>query len=478
MVFVRRFRSVFGGLALTLLLQGSAYANDLLDLYRQAQERDPVFLAARYARDALLEQKPQAESALLPQFTGSAAVAYNSLQELSTKTPFTTVDPDTGLPVTTGGSGTDSYNTRGFGLSLQQTLFDWTQFQALAQADALVAQAHAAYRAAEQELLFRVTDAYFKALNAEETLQSDLDAQAAYTQQLEGAQKKFDIGLATITDVRNAQAAFDGGSATIIADRRAAASARRALAEIVGQPVNSVSHLREEIPLEVPIPALADEWVDAALRNNPALLSFSHAADAAKKGLDSLAGEYIPRLELVGSIGREDSDYKFGSDQLIDTVGVQLSWKLYEGGLRNSRSREARAIYEQRLQEYEGQRRAVDKNARDAFEGVISGIASIKASRQSVLSYRTSLEASTIGLKVGARTQQDVLNAQRDLSNSQRLFYASRYDYLRSALALEQQAGTLDERDLIEIDYLLNSPLPPSKQVPAQGFPAKPKPRP
>lgn len=455
MTFARSFRSALGGLGLILLPSGSAHANDLLDLYRLAQEADTSFLAARYARDALLEQRPQAESALLPQFVGSASIAHNQLQELATQTPFTTVDPDTGLPITTGGSGTDGYTTRSFGLNLQQTLFDWGQFQTLAQADALVAQAHAAYRAAEQELLFRVTDAYFKALNAEETLQSDTDAQAAYTQQLEGAQKKFDIGLATITDVRNAQAAFDAGTATIIADRRAAASARRALAEIVGQPVNAVSNLREEIPLEMPTPAVAEDWVDAALRNNPALQSFSHAAQAAKKSLDALTGEYIPRVALVGSVGREDSDYKFGSDQLIDTIGVQLSWKLYEGGLRNSRSREASAVYEQRLQEYEGQRRAVDKNARDAFEGVISGIASIKASRQAVVSYRTSLEASTVGLKVGARTQQDVLNAQRDLSNAQRQFYAARYDYLRSALSLEQQAGTLDERDLILIDYML-----------------------
>ena len=86
---------------------------------------------------------------------------------------------------------------------------------------------------------------------------------------------------------------------------------------------------------------------------------------------------------------------------------------------------------------------------------MISGIASVQANKQAVLSNQPSLEASQVGLKVGTRTEVDVLTAQQALAAAQRSYYQSRYDYLRSVLSLKQQAGRLAEADLIDIDNLL-----------------------
>lgn len=449
-------RTVRGGLlAALMLLPGAASAGDLMDLYQQAQQRDTRILAARAQRDELLEQRPQAIAVLLPQVRLQAGFDKNRLHDYDS-TQYTFIDPDTNLPVTTNSSGTDNYDETTYGLTLQQSLFDWQQFRQLEQADALVAQAHAAFRAAEQDLLYRVADAYFVALNAQETLQSDGEAHAAYAEQMQAAKKKFDIGLATITDVRNAQAAYDNSQATLIADRRARDSALRALGELTGAPVNGLTPLRQEIPLEAPNPTAEADWVKAALDGNPSLQSYVHAADAARASVAANGGAYYPRVALVGSTGRSDSDYRFGADRKIDSIGVQAQWDVFQGGLTRSRVREAEAILERREADLEGQRRAVDRQARDAYEGVISGIASINATLQSVRSYQTSLDASTIGLKVGARTQADVLDAQRDLAASRRSFYAARYEYLRSTLQLQQQAGSLQPEDLVHIDGLLD----------------------
>lgn len=462
----RRIQSAVGGLVLAVLvLPATAAANDLMAVYRKAQQRDAQLQSAKAQRDVLLEQRPQARSQLLPQVSAQARYQWNHLHEFEAVT-----DPDTGVPITD--TGAEDFDDRVYGLSLQQTLFDWQQFKALAQSDAVAAQAHAAYRAAEQDLIQRVADSYFTALLAEQTLQSDLDAHAAYAEQRDAAKKKFDVGLATITDVRNAQAAFDSAEAVLIADRRNLDSARRALAQIIGEPVASLAHLQHKIPLEAPIPASEAEWAKAALDNNPSLQSLQHASEAAQKGVQAAGGAYYPRVALVGSTARSDSDYSFGNDRLMNSIGVQTTWNLFQGGLSRSRVREAEADYERTQADLEGQKRLVDRLARDAFEGVISGIASVNATQQAVASTRTSLEASTIGLRVGARTQADVLDAQRDLAIALRNFYASRYEYLRNVLRLRQQAGSLKEQDLERIDQLLvvGAPSAPLPAPPAREF--------
>lgn len=457
----RKFWAATGGLVSAMLLPGAAMASDLMDIYRKAQQRDTQLLSAKAQRDGLLEQRPQARALLLPQLSAQARYQWNHLNEFEGVT-----DPDTGVPITA--TGVEDFSDRGYGLTLQQTLFDWQQFKALAQSDAIAAQAQAAYRAAEQALILRVADTYFTALLAEQTFQSDRDAHAAFAEQRDAAKKKFDVGLATITDVRNAQAAFDSAEAVLIADRRNLDSARRALTQIIGEPVASIVHLREEIPLEAPVPVSEAEWAQAALDNNPALQSFLYASEAAQQGVQVAGGAYFPRIALVGSTNRSDSDYTFGNDRRVDSIGVQTTWNVFQGGLTKSRVREAEAEYERSQADLEGQKRQVDRLTRDAFEGVISGIASVKATQQAVTSTRTSLEASTIGLRVGARTQADVLDAQRDLASALRNFYASRYEYLRNVLLLRQQAGSLKEQDLDRIDQLLVT------GAPAASFPAPP----
>jgi outer membrane protein len=419
-------------------------AEGLLDLFHLAQQQDMTLQTALHQRDVSVEAHPQALAALLPQLNATAGAERDRTHQLSGNRSFSVNDV-----------GTAYYSSESYGLNLSQTVFDWSSFKTLARANQLVAQAQATYRAAEQSLLYRVADAYFTLLNAQDTLRADMDARTAYQQQLEQAQKKFQVGLAAITDVRNAQASYDTSVATVIADQRTLDSAKRTLGQIVGKPVDAIASLRDEIPLEGPNPATEGEWVKTATDDNPTLLSYRYAAEAARNDVQNYRGKYLPTLSIVGTAQRQKSDYEFSGDTIDDTIGLQLNWSLYQGGAVASQVRQAVAAWQQAQSQYEGQRRTVDQGARDAYEGVISGIASVNANRQAVVSNQTSLEATQVGLKVGTRTEIDVLTAQQALAAAQRSYFQSRYDYLRSVLSLKQQAGRLTENDLVAIDNLL-----------------------
>jgi outer membrane protein len=454
--------------ALSFSVPAMAGANGLLDAYHLAQQQDQTFQAALHQRDASIEARPQAWSALLPQLTGQASwerQREHALVESSSSFSGSSSGGVSGSGASAA-SQTAWFSTKGYSLNLSQTIFDWSQFQTVAQADKTVAEAAATFRSAEQQLITRTAAAYFAVLSAQDTLRADLDAQASFQQQLEQAQKKFDVGLAAITDVRNAQASYDTATALVIADRTAMDNAKRALSTIVGQPVDAIADLQNDIPLVAPNPAAAADWSKAAATDNPDLMSAYYASEAAHKQIAIYQGQYLPTLSAVGSLNRSDSS-KFGSDTLTDAVGLQLSWNIFQGGLTTSQVRQAKASYQQSMAQYELQRRTVDQSTRNDYEGVVSGIAGVKANKQAVVSNQTSLEATQVGLRVGTRTEIDVLNARQLLAAAQKSYYQSRYTYLNSMLALKQDAGRLTENDLAEIDRLVQIAATPSPPLSA-----------
>lgn len=459
--------------AMALAAPALACANDLMDVYRLAKDQDQTFQAAQHQRDANVEARPQAWSYVLPQVTGQASIDHDRLHVLSSNQSGSSSlngGGGGGTPSPASSAATQYYSTRAYTVNLSQALFNWSAFASLAQSSRQVAEAEATLEAARQNLIGRTASAYFTVLSALDTLRADLDAQTSFKQQFDQAQKKFEVGLAAITDVRNAQASYDTATATVIADRTALDNAKRALGLIIGKPVDAVATLQEEIPLVAPNPVSVDDWSNAAAKDNPTLMSAFYAAEAAHKQIEVYRGAYLPTLSAVGSTGRQTSHSAFGDDAITDVVGLSLNWNIFQGGLVSSQVRQARAGYDQALAQYELQHRTVDQNTRNDYEGVISGIASVRANRQAVLSNQTSLDATIVGLRVGTRTEIDVLNARQALAAAQKSYYQSRYTYLNSTLALKQDAGRISEQDLADIDRLLvsdRSTMPPPPSTPS-----------
>ncbi len=122
--------------------------------------------------------------------------------------------------------------------------------------------------------------------------------------------------------------------------------------------------------------------------------------------------------------------------------------------------------------------RATERQARDAYLGVISGIARVQALRQAVESNHTALKATEAGYDVGTRTSVDVLNARRLLVQAETDYANSRYDYIVSVLQLRLAAGNLDRAQLTEINNWLTVPAPtsPAVQTPETLAPTVPPP--
>jgi outer membrane protein len=120
-----------------------------------------------------------------------------------------------------------------------------------------------------------------------------------------------------------------------------------------------------------------------------------------------------------------------------------------------SQVRQAIAQRDASADRLEQQRRAVERNTRNAYQALVSGVSEVEARRLALVAAQSAYDASQVGFEVGTRTVIDVLLNQQTLFDAQRAYALARYNFLQNRLLLEQQAGTLDIEDLQEVNRLL-----------------------
>lgn len=453
---------------------GIASAASLLEVYQQALQSDPLIHEAEARRMATLEAVPQARGSLLPQLraggswvTGSNTGLQSFQQEVSPGVvEFRTVEAE---------SDFDSF---GWNAELRQTIFRWDQFVGLKQANKRVAKAEVNFEAAQQDLIVRVVNRYFAVLGAEDRLTSIHADRTAIARQLEQARQRFDVGLIAITDVQESQAAYDQSVASEIQAKRELATARELLREITGEYMPALSAPAEDFPLLSPAPSDEGSWIDLAMDQNLALVSSRFDEEIARNEISFRRTGHYPTVDLVANYDTSDTDISnvrlagnlspnpdFPTDNTRDSISIQFSVPLFEGGKTSSRVREAVYLHRASREQLQRVSRETERAARDAYLGVLSEISRVKALGQAVASSRTALEATQAGFEVGTRTIVDVLNSQRSLYIAITNYYQSRYTYIGNVLALKLAAGTLQVQDLEQIDNFLIDRRPPEEVI-------------
>jgi outer membrane protein len=460
-----RQRRGWGAPALAALLGlfavQAAPASDLLQLYHLAQSHDATLQAALAQRDATIEAKPQALALLLPQVTASASA--DRLREGAELLVPQTVSSTTitGCQIAAGAQNEICYGDgHGYGLTLSQTLWSFQSFSQLREASATAAAAEATLLAAQQSLMLRVAQAYFGVLSASDTLTSFKAARESYTTLLDQARGREQTGVGPRSDSEQAQAYYDQTEQSVIDAQNALGDAQLLLTEITGSPTGAVAPLRESIPLASPDPASVDDWVTAALKDNPSVRAAQLSVDATNRDIDVQRGKALPTVVLSGGRSRAWQDLTIGGDTADDQIGVSVNWPLFQGGAVASQIRQSRANWKQALALYAGAQRDTERLTRSAYRDVVTGISRIAAAKRSEDSWRVAVEASKHNVEFGTGVEFNLLDAQNNYYFAQRGYSQTRYDYLTALLTLKQQAGSLSEADLATIDGLLVEPTP------------------
>jgi outer membrane protein len=427
-------------LATALGMPLHASAQSLLELYESARSYDAAWQSAKAQYDANLFRAEQAKAAILPTANLSAGVTRSHLDN--------TV-PAIELPYTTQ-TGT---------ISASQPLYRPANFATYQQGKRQAELAQAQLTAASQDLIIRVSQAYFDVLAAQDTLAFVRAQKSATSEQLASAKRNFEVGTSTITDTREAQARFDLGTAQEIAAENDLRVKKLALDALVGKPDVKPNPLAVTT-LPPPQPANPEVWVQQAEETSPSILQAKSAVELAQLETEKARAGHKPTLDLVASYNvtrnpNGTTTVPASTRANTGTIGVSFNLPLFAGFATQNRVRETLSLEEKAQADLEGTRRTVAQATRTAYFGLVSGQSQVKALEAAEASSQSALEANQLGYQVGVRINIDVLNSQSQLFQTKRDLAQARYNVLLGHLKLRQANGTLTPEDLATLNALV-----------------------
>ena len=434
---------------LILIFSLNLTGNDLLSIYEEALEKDPDFNAKKADLKISKELFNQARSGLLPQVRFSASTNWNEYYQERVLQ--------------------NDYNTFNYNLNLSQPIFRLDSWFVTQQAKQNYEAAEARFAYQQQDLMIRVTQAYFKVLSAKSTLKSAEATERALNNQFQTVTERFNSGAASKIELAEAKSAFNRAqSDRVLAEGNVDISFEE-LNSIVGRQIKMISPLNQNSKFVAPMEDI-DSEVKKGRELNYLIIEARSRLEAAESNTKSKTANYLPKIDLNANASRRTSkQYTFdGVESDIDlpfsiptetenrTFSIQFSVPLFTSGLNSSQRRQA-LLQEVRTEE---QMILIERNVtqqiRSLYTALKTAELNIISLRIAVESSKDALEATRLGYELGSRNLIDLLQAERNSSETQNRLSQAMYGFIVTSLQYKQAIGTLRPEDIVKINGQFN----------------------
>jgi outer membrane protein len=426
-----------------LLSAGAAHAQNLTELYQAASTYDATYQAAKSQYEANLARAEQAKAGLYPTVGLSASINRSHAEQVRSNAANPRAD----------------FGGQSASISASHPLYRPANKATAAQGELQATQAKSALQTAEQDLIIRLTQAYFDVLASQDSLTFVKAQKTAVAEQLAAAKRNFEVGTSTITDTREAQARFDLVIAQEIAAENDLRVKKIALDQLVGKP--NIEPKPLALPAKLPelLPADVNVWVQQSDTLHPSIQAARLNVDITRLETEKAQAGDKPTVDLTASYGTSLSSGSLVSRSNSHTnnaaIGLTLNYPIFAGYATQNRIKETLQLEDKARNDLEAAKRSIAQATRTAYFGVLSGQGQVKALEAAEASSQSALDANKLGYQVGVRINIDVLNSQSQLFQTKRDLARARYDVLVGGLRLRQANGTLKAEDLNPVNALL-----------------------
>ena len=428
-----------------LALSFEMFSNDLLSIYKEALEKDPEFNSKKADLAISKEFLNQSRSGLLPQVRVTGGTNWNEYYQ------------DRELQ--------NDYNTFSYGLNVSQPLFRLDKWFANKQAKENVEAAEAQFAYQQQNLIIRVTGAYFKVLSAKANLEAKIATEKALQNQYDAVSERFNTGSVSRIDLADAKAALNRAESDRVQAEGNVDISFEELNSIVGRQVKLITPLDTALDFKAPRTDIDNE-VSKSLSGNYLIIEAKNRLEAADANTRSKTSNYLPKIDLSANANRRTSkQYTFdGVDSSVDLpftiptetenriYSIQFSMPLFTSGLNNSQRRQAL------LQEVKSEEqlilieRSIVQQVRSLHTALRTSELNISSLKSAVESSKDALEATRVGYELNSRNLIDLLQAERNYSESINNLSQASYAFIVTSLQYKQAIGNLVPGDVVELN--------------------------
>ena len=392
------------------------------------QNRD--ILIAAQDRSKAEAQISEARSGALPALNVSAAYTRNIQKPVLFLPPNSPINPTSSTAEFELGSN----NAYDVAASLSQTLYNRKVGVALDIAETYRNYAREAYRGTEQGVTLSVKKAFYGVLLAGKLVEANRQGLEIVRANFENIQSQYRNGTAAEYDMLRAEVEVANSEPLLISAENNLELAKNSLKNLCALPIDQEIEAQGDFAFE----EIPDAGLERARReapsNNAVIRELSLSQSMQEKNISVERAGSFPTLSLVGGYSwqTQDNSFQFNSYRWAQTssLGLQLSFPLFDGARTGARVREARGEYEKaRLARLKAEE-ALGIQIQSAELRMAEAKKRIQGQEKSIDQARRAVHIAQTRFTNGVGTQLELLDSQVALTRAQTNYAQAVYDYL------------------------------------------------
>lgn len=330
-------------------------------------------------------------------------------------------------------------------LNLSWLLFDFGgRSGSIGEAREALLAADWTHNATLQGVVLAVQGAYFQYLGTKALLAAQQTTLKEAQINLQAAQQRHQVGLATIADELQAKTALSQAQLALEFTEGQLQSTRGALALSMGLPAN--------VPYDIALPSdttpplgimeSVDTLIDRAVRERPDLAAARAEARAARARLSVARSQALPSLSVGGNTGETyfANSSNFGNSY---SATLTLSIPLFSGWSQIYNAKSAAAAAEAAERRAQGFEQQVVYEVFTAYYALRTAAQQVRTSADLLASATQSEQVALGRYKAGAGSLLDLLTAQAALASARAQAIQARFSWYIALAQLAHDAGIL-----------------------------------
>ena len=339
-------------------------------------------------------------------------------------------------------------NTHNAGFSASMPLVSVALWKSIKLSDNQILQNIEASRTSRISLINQVKNAYYALLLAYDSHAVLVENHATAKVNADIYEKKFKNGTASEFDVLRSSVAVKNIEPSIIEAENSIRSLELQLKVLMGMDVNhnikpntSLSEFKDTMYADV-------MTMGNDLSMNADLRKLDLQTDYLKKALDVQKASWLPTLSATIGYNwysmSDGSPFKNFTWSPNSSVGLSLSWTLFNGGQRYYKQKQAELSYKEMAWQRDNLSRTLEMQRQIQLDNIQKNVKQIETCTASVEQAVKANQIQEKSFKIGASTYLDLRDSEDALMSSKLAYYQAIYNYLVAKSDLELLLGNAD----------------------------------
>jgi outer membrane protein TolC len=293
-----------------------------------------------------------------------------------------------------------------------------------------------------QTVLLTVAQQYYAALQARHQLQAAQQSLSVARVQEQLVEAQYHAGVASKADVLTAALPVAQAELTVASAQNGEAENIASLLTTMGLPATTPVMLQDDTNVS-PSNLDVNQLISVALVQRTDLAAAKSTVSSAQASVRAAKLAVFPNLAGTATSGTSSTATNGGQYAPNWSLGASLLFPLYSGGLIKSQADQARAVEAQTEADYNTARLNVYLTVQQAYLGLVTADASLKAAKVALDQARVVLDTTNAQYRAGVTTLPLLLNAQSQLTTAQSNYVQALYAYKVAQQNVLYAEGTL-----------------------------------